>query len=201
MVDVAGEKNRETTPLTALKFMFNQLYCEARVKNICRVTSISSLRVASENCVGSRAVVCASVAAGLVAIAGSARAVQDPFATPGAASAAPGVPTPATAAPAADALGGTTCEHITAALCDKQNNTMLALDGGYVVGAVFLAALIRAWFNKRATGSNAFRFLFPMLLAVAGAGALTGTDPARGADLTCCLLNPTFRDHVLLQGT
>lgn len=76
---------------------------------------------------------------------------------------------------------------------------MLAIDGGYVIACVFLVALLRAWLNKRGTGSGALRFFFPMLLGAGGAGALAGLDPARGGDLACCLAHATFRAEILLQ--
>lgn len=146
----------------------------------------------------------AGIAAGvaLVSAPSLAAAQSDPFAAQGAppasASAAPG-PIPGGGTEVAVAPPKIGCEHITSALCAKQNNAMLALEGGYVAACVFIAALLRAMFNKRATGSNAFRFLFPMLLAAGGAGTLTALDPARGADLACCLGSSTFRAQILLQ--
>lgn len=189
-----------TTEAEASRANQTALNDEVRAQNaqpIARGTGAAGTR---PNRAAARAALGASVGLCAIGLTSTAAARQDPFAAPGAAPAAtasPGAPQATASAP--DAQVSATCEHITAALCDKQNNSMLALDAGYVAGSVFIAALIRAWFNKRATGSNAFRFLFPMLLAVAGAGALTGTDPARGADLSCCLLSPAFRDHVLLQ--
>jgi hypothetical protein len=91
------------------------------------------------------------------------------------------------------------CEHITGAICTKQNNSMLGVAAAYVGVCVLVACLLRAWFNKRATGSNAFRFIFPMFLAAAGATALVALDPAAGADLRCCLESSVFRSQIILQ--
>lgn len=149
-----------------------------------------------------RKIAALAVGAALTSLRSVARADSDPFANQGSGSA--GSPSTqgnvkvAASVEVKVGIGNPACEHITAALCDKQNKTMLGLDAGYVVGCVFVAALVRAWFNKRATGSNAFRFLVPMLLAVSGAGALVGLDPARSSDLSCCLETPAFREHIFL---
>ncbi len=151
-----------------------------------------------------RAVAALSAAGGILLASLPAEAQSsDPFAAPGAATATAQPPSAASAgsAPGPVATVATLpgCEHITRVLCEKQNNTMLALDGGYVAGCVLVAALLRAWFNRRGTGSIAFRFLLPLLLASLGAGILTATDPARGPDLACCLGTAAFRAQVLLQ--
>lgn len=76
---------------------------------------------------------------------------------------------------------------------------MLATDAGYVGVCVLLAAVWRAWWNKRGTGSGAARFFIPLFAAMAGAGLFAGLDPARGNDLSCCLASGVFRAEILLQ--
>jgi hypothetical protein len=129
---------------------------------------------------------------------------SDPFASsgsaPGAATAPAGQPASPGAATASQATSGSpACQHITTALCEKQNNSMLALSGAYVAACVLVVALLRAWMNKRGASTPLVRFMLPMFLGSAGAAALVGLDPGRGADLACCLESATFKSQILLQ--
>lgn len=145
----------------------------------------------------SRRAASALVGGASVLVATVARAGGDPFASSSASAAGA-----SSAAPAANGLPSELagkCEHVTSALCAKQNGAMIAVDVGYVVVCVVIVALLRAWLNKRGTGSGGLRFFLPLLLGAGGAGALAGLDPARGADLACCLAHGTFRAEILLQ--
>ncbi len=155
-----------------------------------RTSSVKSFRVAR--------LAAGSLAGGAAVLAAPfARAQGDPFAAPSASGSSAASTAPATTQIAGELAAQ--CEHVTSALCAKQNTTMLAIDGGYVVASVLLVALLRAWLNKRGTGGGGLRFFLPLLLGAGGAGALAGLDPARGADLACCLAHGTFRAEILLQ--
>jgi hypothetical protein len=133
----------------------------------------------------------------VVLLTSPAAAGGDPFAAASASSASAPAGSAAPAAVASDAAGK--CDHITSALCGKQNSAMIGVDAGYVVVSVLIVALLRAWLNKRGSGGGALRFFLPMFLGAGAAGTLAGLDPARGADLACCLANGTFRAEILLQ--
>ena len=126
---------------------------------------------------------------------------QDPFAEPGGggAGAPPSVAGDGLAGGAG--LGELTeqCQHITSALCAKQNLPLLAIAAGYVLVCVLLASLLRAFWNKRGSGGPGFRFWVPLLLAATAAGLLAGFDPFHGRDLACCLSDPVFAAEVFLQ--
>jgi hypothetical protein len=151
----------------------------------------------------------AFVACLTVFVAGATLAVparaQDPFAQPtatgtaavtGGATATPAQPAPG---PTSIDLPGIKCDHVTSALCAKQNTPLIATAAGYVVVCVLLVALLRAWWNKRGSPGPAFAFWFPMFLGATGAGLLAGLDPVRGDDLKCCLASGVFRAEVILQ--
>jgi hypothetical protein len=137
------------------------------------------------------------MAAAFVLLAGPAHAGGDPFAAASTSASSSSTGATTSASIAGDLAGK--CDHVTSALCAKQNSMMLAVDAGYVVVCVLLVALLRAWLNKRGTGGGAMRFFLPLFLGAGGAGALAGLDPARGADLACCLAHGTFRSEILLQ--
>lgn len=129
---------------------------------------------------------------------------QDPFAQPtGSATAAPPGAAGPTAAPALAPsnieIPGLKCDHVTSALCGKQNTGMIATAAGYVAVCVLLMVLLKVWWNKRGSPGPGFAFWFPMLMSGAGAGLLAGFDPIRGDDLKCCLANGVFRAEVILQ--
>jgi hypothetical protein len=124
-----------------------------------------------------------------VAVIAPARA-QDPFDTQPSDKAAE-------VANAAAAVVG--CLHITSALCQKQNQQLGMVAAGYVIGCVLLTSLWRGWWNRRGTSSATVRLMLPMLTGAAAAGALVALDPARGADLECCLASNVLRAEILLQ--
>lgn len=125
---------------------------------------------------------------------------QDPFAPDprpsGGADAGVAAPGPG---PASNSVVDAKCEHITSAVCGKQNTMLLATAGGYVVVTVILVSVWRSWWNKKGTGTASIRLWLPMLLGAATAGLLAGFDPARSEDLKCCLASGVFRPEILLQ--
>ncbi|MEI7894908.1 MAG: hypothetical protein WCI05_17555 [Myxococcales bacterium] len=122
----------------------------------------------------------------------------DPFGAPGgSASAVATAAASATGGPALKIAVG--CEHVTSALCSRQNTMLLVTAGAYGLACVLVVLLLRAWMNKRGSASPGVRFVIPLVLGCVGAGLLCGFDPSRGADLACCLAHDTFRAEVLLQ--
>ncbi len=127
-------------------------------------------------------------------LTGLATAQPDPFAAPTPASSAPSVP-----AAVATAVAGLSCDHLTSAVCGKQNTTMIGVAIGYAVVAVVVALVWRVTWTKKGHGSAFAQFFAPLLLAASAAGALVGFDPARGDDLRCCLASSVFRPEIFLQ--
>ncbi|MCC6645056.1 MAG: hypothetical protein IT374_05720 [Polyangiaceae bacterium] len=120
----------------------------------------------------------------------------DPFA-----SAAPGASAAGAQPAVAAVVAGLSCEHLTSAVCGKQNTMMIGVALGYVAACVAVGLIWRASWTKKGHGSAFAQFFAPMALAASGAASLVGFDPARSDDLRCCLASSVFRPEVFLQAS